>query len=94
VEERNMPTPKPPLITPQRLALLRAIRDNTVMRGPTHRELGELCGYSSHNGVWDHLRQLRAAGLLSEMPFQARGTVLSAAGMALLDELDRAEVKP
>jgi hypothetical protein len=89
-----MPTSKPPLITPRRLALLRAIRDNTVMRGPTHRELSELCGYSSHNAVWDHLRQLREAGLLSEMPYQERGTVLSAAGMALLDELESAKEKP
>lgn len=67
-----MSTPKPPTL--RQLEILRAIEGYRRSHGfaPSIREIGELAGIGSTNGVADHLRALQRKGLLARERMTAR----------------------
>jgi hypothetical protein len=53
---------------------------------PTLRELSELTGIRSTNGINDHLRGLQARGLIATKPLISRSLRITEAGMQILRE--------
>ena len=72
--------------TPRQLRVLRAIAALSEERGfaPTLRELGELTGIRSTNGVTDHLKALRRKGCVNWVEMHARTLRVTDAGSELL----------
>lgn len=70
--------------TPRQVEVLRTIKRATLAKGypPTLREVGAILAIASTNGVNDHLKRLRAKGLLEEPTdvAQSRGLRLTAKG--------------
>lgn len=70
--------------TDRQLEVLRTIKRATLAKGypPTLREVGAILGIRSTNGTNDHLKRLRAKGLLEEPTdvAQSRGLRLTAKG--------------
>lgn len=51
---------------------------------PTHRELGQLMGIKSTNGIACHLRSLERHGWITRSPLASRGNMLTPAGLAII----------
>ncbi len=74
-------------VTSRQLAVLRVIEHHRRKKGypPTVREIGEVLGIASTNGVADHLAALERKKLLTRGEVEARSCIPTAAGRALLN---------
>ncbi len=77
-------------VTARQLAVLRVIEHHRRKKGypPTVREIGEVLGIASTNGVADHLAALERKKLLTRGEVEARSCVPTAAGLAMLNSVN------
>jgi len=81
-------------LTKRQMLVLRGIASITAARRypPTVRELGELLGIKSTNGVADHLRALESRGLISRADRVARSLLVTADGRRVIKAQLQAEI--
>lgn len=75
-------------ITPRQLEVLRAIRTKMETSGypPTIRELGDMLGIRSTNGVNDHLKTLSKKGFIERTSSKSRALIITPSGYEVTAE--------
>ncbi len=81
-------------LTDRQMLVLRGIASVTAARRipPTVRELGELLGITSTNGIVDHLKALEAKGLVTREARVARSLLVTEQGRRVIKTQLAAEI--